>query len=310
MLHTGSQLGEEVHYQQVPPSGSTRVCAVMGAPNQQGKRNLLAVHQHSTVGVVCWDCPIWGGHEIRHDESEIHMTASADHYFSIIPESVLYADISHAAVRVYGVLRRHADKNNGTCHPGRKRIAEFSHMSPSHVDRAIQELISIGAVEVLHRPDPNNPKRSLTNKYRLLTPPAGGYTPLPYMGTPPPAGGEVTRVIEPESENQRTYDQLTVDQTFVTFWENYPRKVGRKKCLQWWRKHGNERIVDSLDAWRQYWEQHVTDNRYIPHPYTWLNQERWNDPAPQTSNIRTDIVLAVLNQINTQPALEAPNDPN
>jgi len=70
--------------------------------------------------------------------------ASSDQYFAVIPESVLYADISHAAVRVYGVLRRHADKNDGTCHPGRKRIAEFAHMSPSHVDRAIQELVGIG----------------------------------------------------------------------------------------------------------------------------------------------------------------------
>ena len=238
--------------------------------------------------------------------------ASSDQYFAVIPESVLYADISHAAVRVYGVLRRHADKNDGTCHPGRKRIAEFAHMSPSHVDRAIQELVGIGAVEVMHRPDPKNPKRSLTNRYRLLTPPAGGYTPLPHMGTPPPAGEEVTIVIEPESENQRTYDQLAVDQAFDTFWNNYPRKVGRKKCAQWWNRHQQHanKILDSLDAWCQYWAQTVTDNRYIPHPYTWLNQERWNDPIPTTSNTRTNIVLAVLDNINQQqPALETHNDP-
>ena len=238
--------------------------------------------------------------------------ASSDQYFAVIPESVLYADISHAAVRVYGVLRRHADKNDGTCHAGRKRIAEFAHMSPSHVDRAIQELVNIGAVEVMHRPDPKNPKRLLTNRYRLLTPPAGGDTPLPHMGTPPPAGEEVTIVIEPESENQKTYDQPSVDQAFNTFWKNYPRKVQRKKCLTWWNRHKkhSQQILDSLDVWREYWEQYVPDSQFIPYPHTWLNQERWNEPPPAESNTRTDIVLAVLNNINQQqPALETNNDP-
>jgi len=113
-------------------------------------------------------------------------------------------------------------------------------------------------------------------------------------------------------KREETYDQLAVDQAFNTFWNNYPRKVGRKKCAQWWNRHQQHanKILDTLDAWCQYWAQHVTDNRYIPHPYTWLNQERWNDPIPTTSNTRTDIVLAVLDNINQQqPALETHNDP-
>ena len=115
-----------------------------------------------------------------------------------------------------------------------------------------------------------------------------------------------------DERKQKTYDQLAVDQAFDTFWNNYPRKVGRKKCAQWWNRHQQHanKILDTLDAWCQYWAQHVTDNRYIPHPYTWLNQERWNDPIPTTSNTRTDIVLAVLDNINQQqPALETHNDP-
>jgi hypothetical protein len=114
--------------------------------------------------------------------------------------------------------------------------------------------------------------------------------------------------------NQKTYDQLAVDPAFDTFWDRYPRKVGRKKCLQWWQRHAtlnHDTILDALEAWVSYWEVAVTDNRFIPHPYTWLNQERWNDPAPEAQgNARTDVVLAVLEDIlDTQPALEAHNDP-
>ena len=252
------------------------------------------------------------------------MKSSADQYFAIIPESVLYADISSHAVRVYGVLRRHADKDDGTCHPGRTRIAELAKIGPRSVDRAIDELRAIGAVEVMHRVNPENTKQFLSNQYRLLTPRAGDYTPLAPVTIPPRAGGEGTKAIELEPRNQRNIRSTVVDPVFDTFWHNYPRKVGRKKALQWWQRHGNQQILDSLDAWRQYWVQEGTDMRYIPHPYTWLNQERWRDPAPEPAvNQRTDTVLAVLNDIlgdqldvaqrimesDTQPALEASNDP-
>lgn len=113
--------------------------------------------------------------------------------------------------------------------------------------------------------------------------------------------------------NQKTYDQPEVDQAFDTFWDRYPRKVSRKKCLQWWQRHAtlnHDTILTALEGWVSYWEVAVTDNRYIPHPYTWLNQERWADPAPAVANARTDVVLAVLEDIlDTQPALEAHNDP-
>jgi hypothetical protein len=239
--------------------------------------------------------------------------ASSDIYFAVLPETVLYADISHAAVRCYAVLRRHADKDDSTCFPGRARIAKLARMSTSHVDRAIQELVSIGALQVVHRRSPDNPKQMMTNQYRLLTPPACEDTPLPPVGIPSPAGEEVTIAIEPESRNQKTYDQLAVDQAFDTFWHKYPRKVGRKKCLQWWNRHAtlnHDTILDALEGWVSYWEVAITDNRYIPHPYTWLHQERFNDPAPAVANARTDVVLAVLEDIlDTQPALEAHNDP-
>jgi hypothetical protein len=115
-----------------------------------------------------------------------------------------------------------------------------------------------------------------------------------------------------KQRNKNTYDQLAVDQAFDTFWSNYPRKVQRKKCQAWWNRHKkhSQQILDSLDVWREYWEQYVPDSQFIPYPHTWLNQERWNEPPPAESNTRTNIVLAVLDNINQQqPALETHNDP-
>lgn len=78
------------------------------------------------------------------------MKIKADGYFAIIPEWVLYADISPAAVRVYAVLNRYAN-DNGKCVPSRKSIAEKAKIGLSSVDRSIDELVKIGAVLVKHR---------------------------------------------------------------------------------------------------------------------------------------------------------------
>jgi hypothetical protein len=239
------------------------------------------------------------------------MKSSADQYFAIIPESVLYADISSHAIRVYGILRRHADKDDGTCYPGRATLSRLGHMSVRTVDKAIEELVALGALKVRHRHDPKHPERMLSNEYTLLTPVHILHHPPANPAPPPCTDCTGTKAIELEPRNQRNIRSTDVDPVFDTFWHNYPRKVGRKKALQWWQRHGNQQILDSLNAWRQYWVQEGTDMRYIPHPYTWLNQERWRDPAPEPAgNQRTDTVLAVLNDIlNTQPALEAHNDP-
>lgn len=216
------------------------------------------------------------------------MTGSADQYFAIIPESILYADISHTAVRVYGVLRRHADKDDGTCHPGRSRIAKLARMSPSSVDRAIAELVGIRAIEVVHRPDPDNPKHLLSNQYRLLTPPAGDHTPpasddtpLPLVTTPPPAGDEETIVKEPKSKNQTAFD---------TFWQTYPRRIARSKAQTSWntnvRKKDIEPLMDGLNQWITQWRNEGMDTQYIPYPATWLNQKRWQDPPTPVKELR------------------------
>lgn len=93
------------------------------------------------------------------------MRVQADQYFAIIPEWVLYADISPAAVRVYGCLNRYANDSTGKCHPSRKAIAEKTRIGLSTVDRSIDELVKIGAIEVRHRKSPNGD--STSNEYTL-----------------------------------------------------------------------------------------------------------------------------------------------
>jgi len=79
---------------------------------------------------------------------------------------------------------------------------------------------------------------------------------------------------------------------FAEFWASYPRKVGKRAASTAFAaavKRGThpDDILDGLDRARPKME--LLDERYRPHPTTWLNQDRWHD-EPDT----VDPVLRAL----------------
>lgn len=70
--------------------------------------------------------------------------------------------------------------------------------------------------------------------------------------------------------------------SFETFWNKYPKKVGKTKAeVSYSRKatskEKEQQIFDGLEKYIKKWKLENTDKQYIPNPTTWLNQERWND---------------------------------
>lgn len=136
-------------------------------------------------------------------------TSSASVYvergpFEMVPHWVLDSEISAQALRLYLVLRRHGD-NKGLCFPGRSKLAEQMHVTPSSIDRAVNELISVGAL--CKKVRGRKGEQWYSNLYHVhwhqgmqceffallnrYTPPAGEYTP-PAGAYTPPAGDERT----------------------------------------------------------------------------------------------------------------------
>lgn len=172
----------------------------------------------------------------------------SDQYFAIVPEWVLWAPISAQAVRLYATLARHADKGDGSCHPGRRRLADLMQTSPSTVDRATEELVALRAITVEHRKTAEGDWTS--NAYTVLTvPPAGEVSSQAGHPLSSQAGdGLPPMVNEPESLEPET-DQLLpdpggsvvdLDRGFPEFWALYParggRKVGKAKAAALWRR--------------------------------------------------------------------------
>lgn len=80
--------------------------------------------------------------------------------------------------------------------------------------------------------------------------------------------------------NSLSIKDNNIEELFNKFWKEYPRKVGKDKCLNWFkrRKVTNEFVEDLIIAINKQKKSKQWQNKqYIPHPYTWLNRGGWND---------------------------------
>lgn len=103
--------------------------------------------------------------------------------FAIVPEWLLDAEIGDAAVRLYAVLLRYG-QSSGARMPSRSTLARrLRKKSTDSVDRAMKELVAIGAVRIEHRYDG---AQRLTNAYHLRTS-------RPGRAEPPTPGGAGSR---------------------------------------------------------------------------------------------------------------------
>ncbi len=84
--------------------------------------------------------------------------------FAIVPEWVIDAQISDCAFRLYAVLLRYG-QTSGQRMPGRALLAKRLHKaSKDTVDRALKELVGIGAVVIERR---RAGRQNLTNRYHV-----------------------------------------------------------------------------------------------------------------------------------------------
>tara|TARA_Y100000593_G_C4289792_1_gene327629 strand:+ start:223 stop:1083 length:861 start_codon:yes stop_codon:yes gene_type:complete len=79
--------------------------------------------------------------------------------------------------------------------------------------------------------------------------------------------------------NNKTKDRFSNE--FESFWKTYPRKIAKKKSYDKFNALLNdfalEDIMEGLALWADFWEGSRIEKQYIPHPYTFLNQERFMD---------------------------------
>jgi hypothetical protein len=117
--------------------------------------------------------------------------------------------------------------------------------------------------------------------------------------------GKARYLVEPPITNKR-YKQIKdnnktpivpkgTSERFEEFWNLYPKKSGKKICLDKWKKRNLDSIADKIIA--KLTQQVANDDSwargYIPNPFTYINQDRWEDEISQApTHLPTKKVVA------------------
>jgi hypothetical protein len=230
--------------------------------------------------------------------------------------------LSGIARDVWLAMFRHADIGGRTW-ATRGRIASMLGVSTTHVDNGIRSLRKLNMIkkvennngyilmlpEITAQPELSNTQPELSPQDKkdttiVITPDNHSYHP-----TQPELSPMITPVITPDNHSyhitepsyrtslhnpitepiQKTKPVRVVfnDSYFNIFWKAYPRKVNKPGALKAWK---NKKLNDSIDiilAGLERWKasrQWVKDGgQFVPHPATWINQERWNDDVETDS---------------------------
>ena len=86
---------------------------------------------------------------------------------------------------------------------------------------------------------------------------------------------------------------------FDDFWATYPRRTAKQNAIKAYTKALKagvppQRIVDAAKRYAAAAAAAGSDPRYIPHPATWLNGGRYDDPEPDVPQPTTPVVLQAV----------------
>lgn len=97
-----------------------------------------------------------------------------------------------------------------------------------------------------------------------------------------------------QPEEKRGVEKRGVEKAidFEEFWKEYPNKVGKGAARKSWLKISptpelKAKIIASIELHKKS-RQWISDNgKFVPHPATFLNQERWEDEVKEIKKIES-----------------------
>ncbi len=167
------------------------------------------------------------------------------------------------------VLSNYADENS-CCYPSHSHIGKIVGIKDrKHIGKIIKQLEVLGYLKINKRYRDDG--GSLSNLYQLSIE-RGADTPPP-LQTPTPV------VSAPHNTKEDTKDIINIE--FEKFWKIYPRKISKHQAkLKYWvvtKTYDKDKLYDSLEKFVAHCEAEGTEQTYICHCSTWLNQKRYLD---------------------------------
>ena len=192
---------------------------------------------------------------------------------------------------------------NGECFASNAHFAEFLNLSHRHVSRLISNLIEKGFITsemIVKKGSKEVEKRILRpidrNVQGVWTEMSRGYgqkclggidgivhAPIDKNGAGNNTSINNTINNTINNKNNKKENSLLIEKEFEKIWTLYPRKIGKKKSFDAFKKARKtkkipyETIENGLYRYIRYLEQQGTGEQYIMHGSTWFGQEKWQD---------------------------------
>ena len=177
----------------------------------------------------------------------------------------------------------HHNSETGDCFPSINRLATLCEMSRRSVETHITALEDQGLLKRISQYRDTGGKTA--NSYLLdLTGTLDNLDDAQNlrMGSEKTAHGDtqnlrMNNLVRNNLGNNNTYKTIS---EFDKWWDKYPRKVEKYKAATLFSKIINEVEFNTLIEATEKFAEAVKDKekKFIPHPTTWLNGRRWNDP--------------------------------
>lgn len=166
--------------------------------------------------------------------------------FSMVPDWILYADITPVTLKIWCVLARFANRDD-FAFPTIETIAKASGLSIPTLRRALKELEGLGAIEIVSQYDENGRQRS--NGYFLnYVRPSGEGIKNETLGGTRFLEGEGTSSLEASKENETHINETHKgDITGGVISDRTPSLIEEPPAL-WWIAEADRLIVSTCEA--------------------------------------------------------------
>lgn len=167
----------------------------------------------------------------------------------------------------------------GECFPSQRKLAEDTFLTDRTIRTAIRWLVDHGYLEVKARRNSSNlyiltsmKEIDMDHEEKFSSEIDSNITKLDF--TKKDIAKSYTTSAEKFAHPHDT-------PMFMAFWQAYPRRIGKGAARTAFKKAtkivDGSFIVDAAAKYARHCEIVGTEKQYIPHPATWLNQERWDD---------------------------------
>tara|TARA_R100000734_G_scaffold12493_1_gene9255 strand:- start:13613 stop:14239 length:627 start_codon:yes stop_codon:yes gene_type:complete len=170
------------------------------------------------------------------------------------------------------ILANYADEK-GTCYPSYKHIARVIGLETTRtIQNAIKEFEEMGLLRIERRKLDNGGYTS--NRYHLTL----KSDPIVADNTTPTTDSAPTQMSSRTNNTKDNTKEYTKE--FEVFWKHYPRKVGKYQASVSFCKLDPKQFPMVIHAAKVFAQENLTtDEKFIPHAATFLNQQRYLDFA-------------------------------